>query len=436
VYAESYLPLLEFRFSELTALRRGPLKYIEAPEPELYDLAQDAGESRNLAGIHPDADDLAERLREWTIASDSMASKHASGGLDREAEARLRSLGYAAAGTLERMNGEGRGRDPKTMTDYFQRYDRAIGLNASGRASEGIPILRELIPEASENFMARYQLAAALLTSGHLDQAAAELDLVVETAPEFSNGHLLRAEVASQRGRIDEALRSYEAAATTAPELAEPLYAKGQLLESLGRFEMAGEAYRDALRLEPDDREIARRLVELWAGRGTIERAVDILHEIAEASPSSAGVRAALAEALRRRGDPQLAFEAASDALRVDPSSVDALVISGELLLGAARPAEARQRFESASRLDPDRPDVQLGLAAVFFAEDRAIDAEAVLAALLQRYPRYAAAYRVRGEYLERTGDRQAAIRAYRQTLALQPGDRAARAGLARLEGR
>ena len=436
VYTESYLPRLQFRFSELTALRRGALKYIEAPLPELYDLATDPGELANLAAIHPDRGDLAERLADVTRAADTSLSSRAAGGLDREAEARLRSLGYAAAGTLEPVAGEGRGRDPKTMTAYLQRYDRAVGLNASSRMDEGIAILKELIPDAPENFMAHYQLAVALLASGRLAEAAAELDRVVEIAPEFSNGHLMRAEVQAQRGEIDAALRSYEAAAATSPGLAEPRYAMGQLLESLGRFEPAGEAYGEALRLEPDDREIAKRLVDLRAGRGEIDRAVEELRTIAAAAPRAAGVRAALATALRRRGDPAAAFEAAADALRVDPSSVDALVISGELLLDAGRPAEAQERFTLAERLDPDRPDVQLGLTSCLFSHDQVIEAEARLAALLERFPRYAAAYRVRGAYLERIGNREGAIAAYRQALSLQPADRGARAGLARLQGR
>jgi len=59
IYAESYLPRLQFRFSELTMMRRGALKYIDAPSPEIYDLLQDAGETRNLHGGHPQEERLA-----------------------------------------------------------------------------------------------------------------------------------------------------------------------------------------------------------------------------------------------------------------------------------------------------------------------------------------------------------------------------------------
>ena len=43
-YAESLTPLTSYQWSDLRVLREGPWKYILAPRPELYDLANDPGE--------------------------------------------------------------------------------------------------------------------------------------------------------------------------------------------------------------------------------------------------------------------------------------------------------------------------------------------------------------------------------------------------------
>lgn len=264
IYAESYLPRLQFRFSELTMLRRGALKYIDAPGPEIYDLLQDPGETRNLHGGHPQEEPLAEALAEFRDSADPSAVARAKGALDAESEAKLRSLGYTSAGVIKRLPGEGRGRDPKTMTDYLRRYDRAVGL-AAARSEEGIALLRGLIPEAPENFMARYQLGSALLGVERLELAREELVQVVAAAPGFSNGHLKLATVESRLGSVDEAIRHYEAAANVAPDLAEPRVALGRFLESLGRSAAAAAAYRAALSIEPNNREATKRLTELRA---------------------------------------------------------------------------------------------------------------------------------------------------------------------------
>src|SRR5579863_1666687 len=48
LYAETFLPRLHFNWSELRALETEKYHYIDAPRPELYDLAADPGETVNL----------------------------------------------------------------------------------------------------------------------------------------------------------------------------------------------------------------------------------------------------------------------------------------------------------------------------------------------------------------------------------------------------
>ncbi|HVN79541.1 MAG TPA: sulfatase-like hydrolase/transferase, partial [Terriglobia bacterium] len=47
-YSESYLPKVQFGWSELKSWRFGRYKYIEAPRPELYDIEKDPRETMNL----------------------------------------------------------------------------------------------------------------------------------------------------------------------------------------------------------------------------------------------------------------------------------------------------------------------------------------------------------------------------------------------------
>jgi choline-sulfatase len=317
IYAESYLPRLQFRFSELTMLRRGALKYIDAPSPEFYDLLLDPRETRDLHGSHPQEEKLAEALAAFRESADPAASARAKGALDSESEAKLRSLGYTSAGVGERRPGEGRGRDPKTMTSYLHRYDRAVGLAAS-HSEEGIALLRELIPEAPENFMARYQLGAALLGMGRSDLARQELAQVVAAAPEFSNGHLMLATAESRLGNADEAIRQYEAAAAASPRFAEPRLALGRLLESLGRLDAAAAAYLEALRIEPSDREAARRLIEMRAGREALPQTAADLRTLLADRPDSAALWTALGQTLHRGGDGPGAIAAYQRAIDLD----------------------------------------------------------------------------------------------------------------------
>src|SRR5262249_39718346 len=47
-YAEAVYPRYHYGWSDLRSVTSGHMKYIAAPRPELYDLAQDPNETRNL----------------------------------------------------------------------------------------------------------------------------------------------------------------------------------------------------------------------------------------------------------------------------------------------------------------------------------------------------------------------------------------------------
>jgi choline-sulfatase len=94
VYSESLYGYHHFGVSSLRALRVGCHKYIEGPKPELYDLAADPGETRNL---HEEQKAVALSLRErlLSIYSQSSHQQPRSKGTARPEELEvLRSLGY------------------------------------------------------------------------------------------------------------------------------------------------------------------------------------------------------------------------------------------------------------------------------------------------------------------------------------------------------
>ena len=97
-YAESMTPNLQFGWSALHSLRSTRYKLIEAPRPELYDLAADPGEEtnvfdRNPAVAEPDDGELDRLMAE--TSRDAPAPEAAD--LDKETLERLAALGYVGA---------------------------------------------------------------------------------------------------------------------------------------------------------------------------------------------------------------------------------------------------------------------------------------------------------------------------------------------------
>jgi arylsulfatase A-like enzyme/Flp pilus assembly protein TadD len=432
VYAESYLPLLQFRFSPLTMLRDGTVKYIQAPTPELYLLSSDPEELHNAWSRSGPAPEMAARLAEQTARTDAGASGRAEGALDAEAEARLRSLGYASAGTLAGST-EHAGRDPKTMTEYLEAYDEAIGLVGAGQVEAGLATLRALVPKAPENFMVHYQIAAALIGSGRNDQAVGELQQVVAAAPEFGAAHLMLGECLAALGRLDDAVAAFEAAARAMPGLAEPKITEGHALEARGRFDAAAAAYREALDREPSNWNAAHALLSLRAGRGDVARAVLELAAVREGHATSWALETTYADALLRGGDGNGAEQAIRRSMALDPNRIETLSVAATIFVAGHRPKEAIDAYRKILSARPDTPEAEWGLARALVVSGSDAEADAAVAALEAKYPAHAQSAALRGMLFERRGDGEAAARSYRTALDVDPANAAARRGLDRV---
>lgn len=126
VYAENLYPQRRFKWSEMRAIRSGPLKLIDKTRPELYDLARDPGEAHDLSAEQPEVvARLARRLREWEERLDARAvgDRGSAAPAPAEVRAALTSLGYvsdAAAGSASDTSGS----DPREHVEQFNRMMR------------------------------------------------------------------------------------------------------------------------------------------------------------------------------------------------------------------------------------------------------------------------------------------------------------------------
>lgn len=295
VYAETRYPAV-FGWSPLAALRRRDLKYLAAPRPELYDLARDPGEAKNLADRTDQKAGFAARLAEIEAGAVE-APRNAP---DAETRARLASLGYAAGSPPPRRAPSDLSSmpDPRRMVDLFQRYEQAHNQLKGGEVEPALASLEELVAADPRNPVFRGELARAFRTRGELGRAvplyrqAAEdapgdpdawynlaatlqeagrpaearqaLERALRLDPTRSEAHNTLALALLAEGKAEEALRELQAAVALDARDATALNNLGNVLRGLGRLDEAEQAYRRAA-------EVAPRYAEPWNGLGTLE---------------------------------------------------------------------------------------------------------------------------------------------------------------------
>jgi arylsulfatase A-like enzyme len=236
LYAETLAPQLDFGWSPLFAWRDGSSKYIHAPRPELYDLAADPAETRNLAATRGAE---AARLAAALAAHRQRGSVESRGPADVEAAERLRALGY-----VQGPGARGTGADPKDKVEVARRIAGAAGPFAShAAAAEAYAALFALDPDVP---VVNLRLADALLRSGRAAQAVPRYEQVIAAAPRTADAHVGLATAYAELGRLEDAARVLRAALAVDPDngqvhynLGEIARAKGDLVAARARYERA-----------------------------------------------------------------------------------------------------------------------------------------------------------------------------------------------------
>jgi arylsulfatase A-like enzyme len=267
LYLETELPLRAYGFSPLRAVIEGPLKYIEAPRPELYDVARDGAEMNDLSS---DRLEEAAGLRAWVRRSAGSASADDS---SVTSDPRLQSLGYV--GTSSRVPAHGSLVDPKDRVELYQRFTRASRALERGQPGEALLLLEPLRGE-SDSDAVRFKRAVAFRMEGHVDRAAEELRRVDAPVPGL---HLERARIAVARQQWSVALTEADAQLHEDPAGSEARMLRGAAREFLGDLRNAEVDYREALERNPAYGAPSLRLAALLVRGGRIEEAKGLLRK-------------------------------------------------------------------------------------------------------------------------------------------------------------
>jgi arylsulfatase A-like enzyme/cytochrome c-type biogenesis protein CcmH/NrfG len=331
VYAETLYPHEEFGWSALYAARDGDLKYIESPEPELFDLGTDAGETKNLASERrAEARQLAKTLaNEAGGLVDRARLAEAAGlasGADPETIARLESLGYIAGGAAAGMGNEALpavgGRSPREAMGDYGRFKSAQEMMREGRYAEAIQTLTALATSDPGNPQVLLKLAQAHERRGDAVKAEASLRELVTRQPEFFLGY----------GFLSD------------------------LLEKNGRYHDAAAVWRELLRLQPGYVAAQTRLARVELGAGRADDALQRLDRHVAAHPQDAEGWALLGQARVRQADAAGAMTAFQRALAIHPTEREAVEGAVELLVKAGRPDEARRLLAGLLARAPSDP--------------------------------------------------------------------------------
>ena len=390
LYAETFYPRLHLGWSELASVIRGDSHYIEGPAPELYDLAKDPAEKRDV--LRSERRTYAALKTEAARLAVPLAAPSEE---DPETARQLAALGYL--GTTTAKVGDGPLPDPKSQISTLDDLGRALHAFSLQQYAQAVPLFQALLDknplmlDAWENLatslqklgrqseaLAAFQRAMelsggsthvalgtanVLLDMGRFDEAAEHAKLCLETSPAVAHDLLARIALArddlptaerearqalAARGsrlgplmtmasiqikaeKLEEALRlldEAEAGRDPAVKMAGLQMLRGDVLARLGRPADAEQAFRREIADFPADPPAYSRLALLYASEGRPDAAVATLRALVEGQ-GSPGAYATAVKTLRILGDPRSAAALLRRALAAYPQSQELRALAG-----------------------------------------------------------------------------------------------------------
>ncbi|HSR53949.1 MAG TPA: sulfatase-like hydrolase/transferase [Acidobacteriota bacterium] len=376
-YGESLYARVHFGWSRLFALRTGQWKYIQAPRPELYDLEEDPGETRNLFESRQGmANRLGQTLRELRVRYQGSRDQAEPVDIDPQQRQRLESLGYLSTSAPVDLSGQDEDLpDPKDKIEVYASIYRGMQGFVEDR------------------------LKASL---NHLLKAA-------QTDPSMPTVHDYLGRVYSRLNRPREAIESYKKALKLSPgdlqvatnlafaylqadqpeEAVEGLEMLTQVNRSdwqswhflgvartrLERWPAAAEAFAKALELKPGSKDVLFNLATSYGQQGEHEKAIQAFQRLVQLAPQDPQALGGLATHYEAAGKEKEAYEAYRKAIQVAPDDAAGYFNLGNFFARRGGWEDAEKFYRDAIERQPDFAQAYMTLSVVLHRQGKVREA-------------------------------------------------------------
>jgi arylsulfatase A-like enzyme/tetratricopeptide (TPR) repeat protein len=332
-YSETHYPTTHYGWSDLKSLRTQEYKFIEAPEPELYNMAADPGEASNLSTELPEVVDRMRQTMQEMVkrAGTPRVSRKGDDEVDSRTAEAMRQLGYTGSVAPAALK-DGELPDPKEKVDVLLRLEAAQRLIAMGQSRKAVPLLRSVVKQEPQMNDARITLGVALYKAKEYELAANVFKKSIELAPETFAAWVNM----------------------------------GLCLRELKRDAEAQKTLEHALELDPGNLEVMDHLIDSYFASARFKKTEEISRLYLESKPDATRVRVALAMSLFNQGKSNEAREEVEKGLEVDGEGENLHYVMGKVWESRSSWVKAAEAYEQELRFHQRNINVFQSLAAAY----------------------------------------------------------------------
>jgi arylsulfatase A-like enzyme/Flp pilus assembly protein TadD len=352
-YSETFYPFSSFGWSPLHALETSRYHYIEAPQPELYDLDSDPGEKNNIAPQQAATTAvLKDKLKAILANHPNVPEGGNNSQLSPDALDKLRALGYVAYRSPVPPDVMAAGLpDPKSKLAEFNSILEAEDALQRHNDDQADALLRKVQEQDPNIYIIPFLLGETAIRNEKWAEAADQLQRCLKLNPNFDNAMTGLARAQAKLGHTDEAKIWLQKAVSLNPQNYRAWYESG-LLDASSNPAAALSAYQKAVAVQPNfypgQRELGMALFnhkDYAAAAPHVEKAISLGME-------DAHLHNYLGICYSRTNRLEKAVRSYQAALRLDPGLAEAHLNLAFALQRMQKSTAAETEYKTACRLD------------------------------------------------------------------------------------
>jgi arylsulfatase A-like enzyme/Tfp pilus assembly protein PilF len=253
-YSETYWPRYHYGWSELKSLRKGRYKFIDAPQPELYDTMEDPGEINNLVNNQASLSnemkrDLLALIEEFSVEGIEVAGPRK---IDNDSLVKLQALGYIGSFHTKTKEKEGRLADPKDKIGLYNEIKISQFLVTEERMDEAERKIKGVLEKDPSVLEARYILGNIYSKQKKYDEAIEEFKNALEVDPDYYEAIFGMAITYKKEGMFDEAIVGFKRLVEMDPKDTKSFLHLGDIYLEKGQLEVAANYLKSGIAINPD----------------------------------------------------------------------------------------------------------------------------------------------------------------------------------------
>jgi arylsulfatase A-like enzyme/Tfp pilus assembly protein PilF len=261
-YSETYWPNYHYGWSELKSIRQGQYKYIEAPQPELYDVFADPGERENL--INRMASLGHEMQRNLNTLMENYSAKDIDEvepqRVDDDTLTKLQALGYLGSFRTSPKENGARLADPKDKIELYNEIKIAQFLSSEEKMEQAEQKIKEVLNKDSSVLEARYILGNIFSKQEKFEEAIAEYQKALAIEADYYDAIFGLALAYKKSDRNNDAIIGFQRLMALDNRDTKPLLHLGDIYVQLGQLDDALAHLKSASEIDPESPVFHNRL--------------------------------------------------------------------------------------------------------------------------------------------------------------------------------